>query len=288
MTFSAGVHAEIARRRLKRCCREPFLMGVLAGAKYFRRYGRAVLRLAQKEAVEAVVAQLEAGRIAYSLRWEGGREGEPQFGLIELPELPASFYRLPSFQGVCCRRSWMAGLFLVCGTVSEPSKGYYMEWSPASWDCTNLLLGCLIDEQVEPVVTARGRGQAVCLKRGEDVAVALSLVGATLARLAYEDVRARKETNNDLHRLVNAETANIRRSAETAVRQNAAIRALQEQGILGQLSPELQGLAQVRLENPDCSYREIGEMLQPPLTRASVAKKLAKLEQLAAKMLEKQ
>ncbi|MBQ7568148.1 DNA-binding protein WhiA [bacterium] len=283
-SFSLKVRDEVAHRSLDVCCRQPFLMGALAGAKYFRRYGRAVLRITHGATVRAIIAMLKQCGLAYSWRQERSKEGKHPFYLIELPELPPDFCRLPEFRDICCRRSWMAGLYLVSGTVADPHKDYYLEWGSVSLDSAYLLLSCLRDEQTEPGLVSKSKGQLVCLKRAEDVAVALSLLGATLARLEFEDIRAIRETNNDLHRLVNAETANIKRSADAAVRQIKKLQILNDNNILGGLSPVLAEVARLRLENPDLSYRELGEMLDPPLTRASVGKKLAKLEELADKV----
>ncbi len=284
-SFASRVRSEVAHCALEPCCREPFLMALVAGAKYFSRYGKAVLRLSNVATVRTVVTMLKERGIAHSWRREVNADRRAQFYLIELPELPPSFYRLPPFERPCCRRAWMAGLFLVCGTVADPQRDYYFEWSPASWDCTNLLVGCLIDEDLQPTVGVRGKGQLVCLKRGEDVSVALSLVGATLARLEFEEVRALKETNNDLHRLVNAETANIKRTVEAAARQVALLRELKERGLWEELKRDSAELAELRLENPHASYRELGEMLDPPMTRAAVGKRLARLEKIVEEIV---
>jgi hypothetical protein len=110
----------------------------------------------------------------------------------------------------------------------------------------------------------------VSLKRAEDVAQALSIVGATRARLRFEEVRALKETRNQLRRKVNAEAANLERVTRAAVRQ------------LEGLPRGLAEVARLRLRHQDLSLREIGERLNPPLTRATVGRKLAVLERMAA------
>lgn len=309
-SFSQQVHTEVACCRRRACCKEAFLKAVVAGAKCFRRYETAVLRLSSEVAWMTVVRLLEELGLPYSWSPEEGKEAG-HFCVVELPHLPQSFYGLPELKRTCCRRAWMAGLFLVCGTVADPTKDYYFEWSLGSWDCTLLLTHCLADEGLHPYISERGKEQGitknqleassgqsperliarqvgfrscrqlVCLKRAEEVAEALSLVGATKARLRYEDIRAIKETSNDLHRLVNAETANIRRAAEAGARQVMAMKILREMGILEGLSPSLAELALLRLDHPELSYRELGEICHPRQTRASVAKRLAKLERLA-------
>ncbi|MDO5295946.1 MAG: DNA-binding protein WhiA [bacterium] len=284
-SFSQKVRDEAARRSLHKCCQKPFLMAMLTGAKYFRRYGRVVWRLAHGATVRTLIGLLKELALPHTWHQEANKEGRRQFYVVELPELPQSYYRLPPFNGSCCRRSWITGLYLVCGAVADPHKDYYLAWNSASWDCAYLLLNCLSDEGLEPSLVEREHGQLVCLKRAEDVGVALSLLGATLARLEFEDIRAVRETSNDLHRLVNAETANIKRMADTAARQIKKLQILQNNYILGGLSDSLTEVLRLRLENPDLSYRELGEIMTPPLTRASVGKKLAKLEKIADELV---
>ena len=280
-SFSQKVRDEAARRALKKCCQKPFLMAMMTGAKFFRRYDRVVWRFTHGATVRLLVAMLKERGIPYTWRQESNREGRHSFYVVELSELHQSYYRLPPFKAACCRRAWITGLYLVCGSIADPVKDYYLAWNCASWDCTYLLLGCLRDEGLVPSLVVREHGQLVCLKRAEDVATALSLLGATLARLEFEDIRAVRETSNDLHRLVNAETANIKRMADTAARQIKKLQILQNNNILGGRSDSLAEVARLRLENPDLSYRELGELMTPPLTRASVGKKLAKLEKIA-------
>ena len=282
-SFASRAREEVAGRSRRPCCQESFLMAVVAGAKFFHRYGGAVLRLSEPAVQRAVLKMLERKGITYALRRESGAEAGA-LSVVELPELPAGYFRLPDLHKACCRRSWMAGLFLVAGTVGDPQKDYYFEWSCGSLDLTYLLGNCLYDEGLHPTVSARGKGQIVCLKRGEEVADALTLVGANRARLEFENVRAVKETTNDLHRLVNAETANIRRTVEAGARQASFIRILKERGVLEGLSQPLAELALLRLDNPELSYRELGELCNPPQTRAVIGKRLARLEKLAAEL----
>ena len=63
--------------------------------------------------------------------------------------------------------------------------------------------------------------------------------------------------------------------------QTEALRRLERSGGLENLPPELQTLARLRLENPELSLRELGEALEPPLTRSGVNHRMQKLLKLA-------
>ena len=112
---------------------------------------------------------------------------------------------------------------------------------------------------IEARVTKRRGLYAVYLKGAEPIVTFLALVGAHRALLRTEDVRILKSMRNDVNRLVNAETANLQKSADAAIAQVEDIRYLADVHGLDWLPPALQELAQLRLDHPDVSIRELGE-----------------------------
>ncbi|MDP2232126.1 MAG: DNA-binding protein WhiA, partial [Actinomycetota bacterium] len=90
---------------------------------------------------------------------------------------------------------------------------------------------------------------------------------------------------NDVNRIVNAETANLAKTAEAAIGQLEAIRQLAEARGLDALPPALRELAELRLANPDVSLRELGELAEPPLTKSAVYHRVRRIEELAAELL---
>ena len=110
----------------------------------------------------------------------------------------------------------------------------------------------------------------------------LALVGAHRALLRTEDVRIMKSMRNDVNRLVNAETANLQKTAEAALSQIEAIRLLDEVRGIENLPPALQELARLRLEHPEVSLRELGELADPPLSKSAVYHRVRRIEELAS------
>jgi DNA-binding protein WhiA len=120
------------------------------------------------------------------------------------------------------------------------------------------------------------------LKGAEPIITFLALVGAHRALLRTEDVRIVKSVRNDVNRLVNAEIANQQKTAEAAVGQIEAIETLRATRGLDSLPPALRELARLRLENPDVSLRELGELADPPLSKSAVYHRVRRIEELAA------
>ena len=84
-----------------------------------------------------------------------------------------------------------------------------------------------------------------------------------------------------MNRTTNFETANIGKTASAAAGQLEAIRKMQQVRGLASLPEELRELAELRLENPEFSLRELGESLTPPITRSGVNHRMKRLLQIA-------
>ncbi len=184
----------------------------------------------------------------------------------------------------CCAISYLRGAFLGGGFVADPHGDFHFELTAES-DQLAEDLAALMDRFEIPAKTTRRRGlYTVYLKGAEPIVTFLALVGAHRALLRTEDVRIMKSMRNDVNRLVNAETANLQKTADAAMSQIEAIQLLDEQRGLENLAPALQELARLRLEYPDVSLRELGELADPPLSKSAVYHRVRRIEELAAEV----
>lgn len=181
----------------------------------------------------------------------------------------------------CCRRSFLRGAFLGGGSISNPEKGYHLEFVAASEQFAKELCGLLNGYALKAKMISRKGSYVVYLKESEKITDFLALIGANGALLDLENVRTEKDFTNNLNRKLNCETANIRKSVEAAVRQNEAIRYLLDRGMFSKLTPELRAIAELRIDNPELSLAELGKQLDPPLGKSGVAHRLRKLEEIA-------
>ena len=122
------------------------------------------------------------------------------------------------------------------------------------------------------------------LKNGEQIIDVLSVMMAHVSLMELENVRIVKEVRNNINRQVNCETANLNKTIGAAVKQVNDIRYLMDKGALNSLSPELIAMAMVRLENEDLPLKDLGQLLNPPVSKSGVNHRLKKLS-LAAEEL---
>jgi len=184
----------------------------------------------------------------------------------------------------CCAVSYLRGAFLGGGFVADPHGDFHFELTAETEKLARDLVSLMARFGIEAKVTRRRGLFAVYLKGAEPIVTFLALVGAHRALLRTEDVRIIKSMRNDVNRLVNAETANLQKSAEAAIAQVEDIRYLTEAHGIEALPPALQELAQLRVDHPDVSIRELGEYADPPLSKSAVYHRIRRLEALAAEL----
>ncbi|HSK47682.1 MAG TPA: DNA-binding protein WhiA [Coriobacteriia bacterium] len=181
----------------------------------------------------------------------------------------------------CCAISYLRGAFLGGGFVADPHGDFHFELTAESEQLAEDLVALMARFGIEARLAQRRGTFAVYLKGAEPIVTFLALVGAHRALLRTEDVRIVKSMRNDVNRLVNAEIANQAKTAEAAMGQIEAINLLVTVRGLETLPPALRELAELRLENPDVSLRELGELADPPLSKSAVYHRVRRIEELA-------
>ena len=71
------------------------------------------------------------------------------------------------------------------------------------------------------------------------------------------------------------------KSIHAAERQIADIKRIAEKQGLKSLSPKLSEIAVLRLENPDLSIEELGQLVSPPLSKSGVNNRLRRISEIA-------
>jgi len=185
----------------------------------------------------------------------------------------------------CCAIAYLRGAFLGGGFVADPHGDFHFELTAENAELADDLVTLMRRFDVEARIATRRGTYAVYLKGAEPIVTFLALVGAHRALLRTEDVRIIKSMRNDVNRLVNAEIANQAKTAEAAMSQIEAIEILAATRGLDSLPPALRELAQLRLEHPEVSLRELGELADPPLSKSAVYHRVRRIEELAAELL---
>ncbi|MDE6960563.1 MAG: DNA-binding protein WhiA [Lachnospiraceae bacterium] len=184
----------------------------------------------------------------------------------------------------CCRRAFIRGAFLAAGSVSDPEKSYHFELVSVSKEKAVQLQQILLLFQIDARIVLRKRHYVVYVKEGSQIVALLGLMGAHVSLMQLENVRIVKEMRNSVNRKVNCETANLNKTVSAAVRQVEDIRYIESRVGLYQLADSLEETARLRLEHPDASLKELGDMMSPKVGKSGVNHRLRKLSLMAEQL----
>lgn len=181
----------------------------------------------------------------------------------------------------CCKRAFVRGAFMAAGSMNDPNKSYHFEIKCSNKNKSQQLINLLNNFNIEAKTVARKGSYVVYIKEGEGIVDVLNVMEAYVSLMEMENIRILKGMSNYYNRQVNCETANIKKTVTTACRQIDAINYIIDNYGIGYLPDKLQDIAMVRIENPDVSLQELGQMLEPPLGKSGVNHRLRKICRIA-------
>ncbi|MGN0401113.1 MAG: DNA-binding protein WhiA [Acetatifactor sp.] len=184
----------------------------------------------------------------------------------------------------CCKRAFLRGAFLSVGSISDPTKGYHLEFDCTDEDKAKQLQKVMGDFDIESKVIFRKKYHVVYLKEGACIVDLLNVCEAPVSLMKLENLRILKEMRNSVNRRVNCETANIAKTVNAASRQVEDIEYLETHYGFQNLPESLRQMAEIRLENPEMSLKELGECFCPPIGKSGVNHRLRKLSELAERV----
>ena len=179
------------------------------------------------------------------------------------------------------KRAFLRGAYLAGGSMSDPRKGYHLEYVCTTLPMAEQLQSVVRSFDIEAKIVERKRYQVLYIKEGESIVELLNVMEAHRALMDLENLRIEKEIRNSINRRVNCETANICKTANAASRQVADIELIQRVQGLDSLPGPLREMAQVRLEHPEEPLADLGNYLDPPVGKSGVNHRLRKLSEIA-------
>lgn len=173
------------------------------------------------------------------------------------------------------------GAYLGSGSLTNPNTKYHLEIILSN-EKNAQYIGKIINKYgIKAKYFIRKKGYSIYIKDGEEISKLLAFIGSNSSVLKYEEIRVVKETRNNINRLVNCETANLNKTIDASVKQIEAINKIKEKKKFEKLPDILKEIAKLRLENPDASLIELGNMLKEPVGKSGVNYRLKKLIEIA-------
>ncbi|HJA24883.1 MAG TPA: DNA-binding protein WhiA [Candidatus Fournierella merdigallinarum] len=298
MSFAQEVKLEIAQKKITRgCCALAASYGVACFGRYFDEKGL-VLHTELLPVAQYAKRLFSICGIKGAL-YEKERPSGPVYEFkVDEPEQVEAMFRLFHIQGTevsrrvdpelirCghCFSAFVASAFLCCGTMTDPSKEYNLEFLCPRYNLARDLEGILAEHEFTPRRTVRKGVNVIYVKASEQVADLLTFMGAGGAAMQIMDHKMIKELRNMTNRLNNCELANIDKVITANVATKKAIEYLQRQGDFDALPEPLHKAALLRLEWPELSLAQLAEKSEEPISKSGLSHRLKKLEQLAAEL----
>lgn len=171
--------------------------------------------------------------------------------------------------------------FIFRGSVNDPQRGYNLEIVGKNMEEARIIKDSMDAFNLNAKVSQRLDYNIIYLKDSDKISDFLVVIGAMQSLFELENVRAMKSIRNDVNRVNNFDNANIDRTVKAARAQLDAINKIINEGKFDEVDDLSQKIGKLRLENPYLSLDELGEMLNPPLSKAKINYRLQKFIKLA-------
>ena len=177
------------------------------------------------------------------------------------------------------KKALIRGIFLGSGSINDPTKKYHLEILSKNKDVAQYIQNILKSFNIKAKIL--DMNNTIYIKEGEEISKFLAFIGAQKAVLKYEEIRVMREIRNNVNRQVNCETANLNKTISASVMQIEAINYLKKVKKYEELPTGLQEIAELRLEYPEMSLKDLGSLLEKPLGKSGVNHRLKKIIEIA-------
>lgn len=286
MSFSAEVKEELAKHiSPARHCQMAELSAMLHYAGQYGLMEDGTLTIGFQSENEAVLRKgFTLLKKAYNIDTVIGVKGQKKADLLAIMGDLSGPADTSLLKQACCRRAFIRGAFLSCGSISDPTKGYHLEFVCNNRTQAEQLQEIIGQFDIEAKIVCRKKYFVVYVKEGAGIVELLNIMEAHVALMNLENLRILKEMRNSINRRVNCEAANIQKTVQASTRQVEDIIYLRDYYGFSRLPDNLREMAEVRLAYPEAALKELGEYLSPTVGKSGVNHRLRKLSELAEKL----
>lgn len=174
--------------------------------------------------------------------------------------------------------AFLRGVFVSCGSVTDPNKEYHLELVLPENDRTPALLDFIAEHGMSLKETARGGARSkktvLYAKESELIEDCLTYIGAANHSMEIMQVKIVKDFRNRVNRSVNCENANLDKTVAASNKSTADIEYIFSTMGADWLSPDLRETARLRVENPEMSLSELCGMFPEKISRSGLNHRL--------------
>ena len=183
-----------------------------------------------------------------------------------------------------CLSSFLRGVFVASGRVSDPKKQYSLEFTLNKR--AEPFIKILTDLSLQPLLSHKKNGDVVYFRKGDDIEGFYGYAGLNHAVFNIIETKIKSLARRESQRYLNCVTSNLDRMTAVSERQINIISRLEENKLLSSLPEELEETARLRLRYPDLSLSALAAQMVPAITKSGLSHRLKKIEEMGAKLLK--
>lgn len=288
MSFCSDIKSEMSDIKITQCCTQALTYGMLLFGRSFDIEKISI----QSENCDVVNLYSNLIKNSYGIQVKI-TEGKSK-NVNYRAEIPSEAERLKILASVdfgigegkisheffnrdCCEAAFVRGAFLVCGQMSDPDKDYRVDFRVKNLPLAKELTQILAKHYISSNISSRNSGYVVYIKRSEMIINLLTLMGASARSLEMIETTIIKSVKNNTNRARNCDSGNIRKTVEASIKQRTAIEYLKSKEMLSSLPQELVYAAELRLDNPEATLKELCKNSKEPITVSGLNHRLNKL-----------
>lgn len=181
-----------------------------------------------------------------------------------------------------CMRSFVRGAYLGGGSVTDPEKGYHLEFTTHYHNLSSDFQSALRKYGFNPKNVKRKSSHVTYFKGGDEICDFLIFMGANNCMMEYTNIRILKDTRNNINRKINCESANMDKAINAAMKQLEAIKKIRKNNGFDNLPDSLKAVIFAREDNPDATLSELAEMVK--ISKSGISHRLSKIIEIADKI----
>ena len=296
MSFSYNAKTEICRVMPDgKCCAVAECYGMLLYCNTFSAREIRIITGNETLGMRLIERFSSAFSISFDIIPETGKKGKQAYIIngedklrrifetfgFSTESLLAHHVNLGVLEEECCRRSFVRGAFLTGGAITDPAKSYHLELVTDHFKVSRETYSLLLDMGFSPKETSRGGNYIIYFKQSAGIEDFLTMIGAPLHAMELMSAKIEKDMRNSVNRKVNCDTANVAKIVDASAAQIKAIKKIEDAGAYETLPEKLRQTAELRLQNPEMSIKELAEISTPPVTKSCLNHRLRKLMELS-------
>lgn len=176
------------------------------------------------------------------------------FGLSETPNQQI-------IKKECCKRAYLAGVFLASGSVNNPdTSNYHLEMNVDGSVLAEFILSLMNGFELNAKIIKRRSKEIIYLKSSEKIGDFLRAIGASQSVMNFESTRIDRNMSNTVNRWNNCDIANEVKSMASANRQIEEIELVDKYLGIEMLDEKTKSVAKIRLKYPELSLIELSRV----------------------------